>query len=154
MNEFKYMLQKSSTKSFWMRTWKKKQFQWLMMLSRAFKKFQKLNTNRSTIQLKFLIKSQIPRLFWMLRYKQELFHFLNCVKVSCCLSILTKILKNESLYEKVRGRNGAYSVEASYNQFTGNFLISSRRDTVPLKNYKVILESVQNIESYITDEKV
>ena len=76
------------------------------------------------------------------------------IKVSCCLSILTKILKNESLYEKVRGRNGAYSVEVSYSPFTGYFMISSRRDTVPVKNYKVILESVKNIESYITDEKV
>ena len=45
-------------------------------------------------------------------------------------------------------------MEVSYSPFTGYFMISSRRDTVPLKNYIRILESVKNIKSYINDEKV
>ena len=76
------------------------------------------------------------------------------VKISSCLSILTKIMKNEALYEKVRGRNGAYSCNASYSPFTGIFTIISQRDTVPVKNYDVILDAIKTIDEFITDESV
>lgn len=76
------------------------------------------------------------------------------VKTSVCLSILATILTNEAVLDQVREKLGAYSGHALFTPRTGVFAIWTYKDSVPTKSYKYLLEIIENINDYITDESV
>lgn len=78
----------------------------------------------------------------------------NEVKTSVCLTILATIMTNEAVLDQVREKLGAYGGSAAFTPRTGVFSIWTYRDSVPQKSYEAILEIIQNIDRYITDETV
>ena len=63
-------------------------------------------------------------------------------------------MTNEAVLDQVREKLGAYGGSAAFTPRTGVFSIWTYRDSVPQKSYEAILEIIQNIDRYITDETV
>lgn len=70
------------------------------------------------------------------------------------LNILSKLLTNEALHYQIRGKLGAYHVEANFNTHKKIFTILTQGDGVPCKSYEAIKDVIKNAVSYVNDETV